>query len=88
MYMLCHHLHRIDLDILGLGNLDTQLLYRMGDVPNQDVFAVLGSPDNVVFQVINRMCTCFVSHAGILPALRAARFPPHSKLWGIQRDFS
>jgi hypothetical protein len=24
----------------------------------------------------------------MVAALRAARFPPHSKLWGTQRDFS
>src|SRR5215510_11291569 len=34
------------------------------------------------------MSTCFVGHTEIVAALRAARFPPHSKLWGTQRDFS
>jgi len=34
------------------------------------------------------MGTCFVGHSKIVAALRAARFPPHSKLWGTQRDFS
>src|SRR5246127_765328 len=34
------------------------------------------------------MGPCFVGHTEIVAALRAARFPPHSKLWGTQRDFS
>ena len=34
------------------------------------------------------MGTCFVGHTEIVAALRAARFPPHSQLWGTQRDFS
>ena len=39
----------------------------------------------MVFQVIDCMRTRFGSHALILSALRAARFHPYSKLWGIQR---
>jgi hypothetical protein len=42
----------------------------------------------VILQVINGMGACFVGHTEIVAALRAARFPPHSKLWGTQRDFS
>jgi hypothetical protein len=34
------------------------------------------------------MCTRFWSHAQIVSALQAARFHHHSKLWGIQREFS
>ena len=37
----------------------------------------------MVFEIIDRMRTRFDSHVDILSALRAARFPPHSKLGGI-----
>jgi hypothetical protein len=42
----------------------------------------------MVLHIIDCMSTCVVGHAEIGAALRAARVPPHSKLWGIQRDFS
>ena len=42
----------------------------------------------MILQIINGMSTCFVGHTEIVAALRAARFPPHSKQWGTQRDFS
>ena len=42
----------------------------------------------MILQIINGMSTCFVGHTEIVAALRAARFPPHSKLWGTQRNFS
>jgi hypothetical protein len=42
----------------------------------------------MILQVINGMGTCFVGHPEIVAALWAARFPPHSKLWCTQWDFS
>jgi hypothetical protein len=86
--MVLHPLQGSDLDRIGLRNLLKERLDGLGHIPNQDILSVLGGPDDVVLQIINGMSTCFVGHAGIIPALRAAHFPPHSKLWGIQRDFS
>ncbi len=88
MSMVLHHLQGIDLDLIRLRNLLQELLDGLGPLPDQDILPVFGGPDEVVLQIINGMSACFVGHAEIVAALRAARFPPHSKLWGIQRDFS
>jgi len=88
MDMVFHHLHRINLPIIGFCNLIKEGLYGLRDLSNEYRLAILGRPDNVILQVINSMGACFVGHTEIVAALRAARFPPHSKLWGTQRDFS
>jgi len=88
MDMVFHHLHRLNLPIIGFCNLIKEGLYGLRDLSNEYRLAVLGRPDNVILQVINSMGACFVGHTEIVAALRAARFPPHSKLWGTQRDFS
>jgi transposase len=88
MDMVFHHLHGINLQIIRGCNLVKEILDRLGHLPDQDRLAVLRGPNDVILQVINGMGTCFVGHTKIVAALRAARFPPHSKLWGTQRDFS
>ena len=88
MDMVFHHLHRVNLHIIGFRNLVKEILYSLRDLSDEHSLAVLGCPNNVILQVINGMGACFVGHTEIVAALRAARFPPHSKLWGTQRDFS
>jgi hypothetical protein len=88
MDVVIHHRHRVTFEVIRGRNLHKQLLYCLGDLPNQHIPAVLRSPDDMVLQIVDCMSTCFVGHAEIVAALRAARFPPHSTLWGIQRDFS
>jgi hypothetical protein len=88
MDMVFHHLHGINLQIIRGRHLVKEILDRLGHLPDQQHLAVLGCLDNMILQIINGMSTCFVGHTEIVAALRAARFPPHSKLWGTQRDFS
>ena len=88
MDMVFHHLHGINLHIICFSNLVKEVLHGLGDLSNEQSLAVFWRPDNVILQVINSMGACFVGHTEIVAALRAARFPPHSKLWGTQRVFS
>ena len=88
MDMVFHHLHRVNLHSICFRNLSKEILDGWCDLSNEHSLAVFRCPDNVILQVINSMGACFVGHTEIVAALRAARFPPHSKLWGTQRDFS
>ena len=88
MDMVFPHLHRVNLHSLCFRNLGKEVLDGLCALSNEHSRAVCRCPDNGILQVINGMGACFVGHTEMVAALRAARFPPHSKLWGTQRDFS
>lgn len=77
MYRLCPYFHRLALALLGAGNLDIRLLSCQVVVSNHEVSAIRRSTDQRVLLIILRMGAWFVCHAGLVPALRAVRFPPN-----------
>jgi hypothetical protein len=88
MAMIFPHLPCINCPIIGGGNLVTVLRDCLGHLPDQQRLAVLRGPDALILSVINGMGTGFVGQSEIVAAIRAAHFPPRSKLWGTRRDFS
>ena len=88
MDMVFHHLHRVNLHSLCFRHLGKEVLDGLCALSNEHSLAVFRCPDNVRLPGINGMGACLVGHTEMVAALRAARFPPHSKLWGTQRDFS
>jgi len=88
MHMIFHYFHRVDFHIIGFRYTVKYFAHCLGYLAAQKIFSIFRRPYKVIFQVIDRMRTRFWCHVRILSALRAARFHPHSKLWGIQRNLS
>ncbi len=84
MHMVFHYFHSIDFHTIRFRHTLSYFSHCLSYLADQKFLSVFRRPYKVIFQVIDCMRTRFWCHLRILSALRAARFHPHSKLWGIQ----
>ena len=98
MYMVFHHFHRVYPELVFVSNLPKYLLQVLGNFTLQYAHPVLRHPHHVILQIIDSVPSPSNTHAVFiqgnplspqtpLPRLSASRFPPASKLAGIQRSF-
>ena len=94
--MVFHNLHLVDDHAVLLGNPCQHQLSVLSYFLGQDSLPVFRNPHEMVFEVIDRMLTSsqrahtLTAHGFLHSAIRNsspqwARFPPPSKLGGIQR---
>ncbi len=98
MHVILHYLHRVYTEAILLRNLPEYLLNILPHLPTQNMRPILRHPYHVVFQIVDGVLrppyshTVFISPTQLvkqasLLRLPANRFPPLSKLGGIQRAF-
>lgn len=96
VYMVFHYLHRIYPKPIFIRYLLNHLFRILCNLSYQDVLSIFRYPDQMVLDIKNSMFCPSDSHASfihgkalfkqtLLPRLTASRFPPASKLTGIQR---
>ena len=98
MHVVFHHLHRVYTKLILVSNSSKYLFQIPLNLPIQYFFPVLRYPDQVILKIIYSVLCSSYTHAAVIqenvplrqaffPRLTASRFPPASKLAGIQRRF-
>ena len=98
VHVVFHNFHRIYPELILLGYPLKHLFQVLGNFPTQDVLPILRYPHQMVLNIKNGVLCPSNSHTVViqgkallrqvpLPRLAASRFPPASKLTGIQRSF-
>jgi len=98
MHMVFHYLHRVHPELIFMRYPLKHLSSVLSNLTYQDMFPILGYPHQMVLEIKDGMLCPPDSHAAViqekslfaqtsLPRLAASRFPPVSKLTGIQRSF-
>jgi hypothetical protein len=96
MHMVFHYFLRVYPELVFIRYLLKHFLSVLSNLSCQDMLPILGYPYNMVLQIKHGMLRPSNSHAALiqeetvskqisLPRLTASRFPPVSKLTGIQR---
>jgi hypothetical protein len=66
MYMIFRHMPFHNVHIQTRTRLAEQLSNSFADFASQDRFAIFRDPDNVIFQIIDRMGCFAITHAPII----------------------
>ena len=98
MHVVFHYFHRVYIEVIFLRNLPKNLFNILTNFITQNMHPILRHPHQVIFQVVDGVFCPAYSHTAFIPPTRLAgqtsllrltanRFPPPSKLGGIQRSF-
>ena len=97
MYMVFHCFYRVHPEPIFVRYSLKHFFSVLSNLTYQDVLSILGYPDHMVLKIKDGMLCPSNAHAAViqeksilkqalLPRLTASRFPPASKLTGIQRS--
>ena len=98
MHVVFHHFHRVYMKLILVSNPPKYLFQILPNIAIQYIFPILRYPDQVILNIINSVLCSSYAHAAVIQEkvplrqafflrLAATRFPPASKLAGIQRGF-
>ncbi len=98
VHMVSHYLHCVHPEAIFVCYSLKHFFSVLSNLTCQDLLPILGYPDQMVLKIKNGMLRPSNPHAALiqekalfrqtpLPRLPASRFPPVSKLTGIQRGF-
>ena len=98
MHMILHYLHSVYPQPVLISYSLKHFFCVLSNLAYQDMLPILGYPYQMILNIKDGMLCPSYSHAAViqenalirqasLPRLAASRFPPASKLTGIQRSF-